>query len=159
MKNIIGMVFVSMLFGCVTPYPVPKSVDAPTIMIEGSEISFLTMYENGENCSGLRKIPSEYNPFIEKPKPLPLIANKEVAFRLHYQGRDKYCALMLSFKPKEKYGYHLTYKKNSEICTALLTSGPKSSPSTRHQIDNSLKLRNETIAMTSEDAFCSEHVN
>ena len=156
MKNFFLLSIAALLSGCAAVYVPPKEIDSPTVKIDTSQIDLFTMYENGANCAGLRKIPPEYNPFRPGSVPIPLAADKEVAFRL-YSGSGyptvTYCALMLSFTPTKNTDYLLRYEKREKKCYAILFKRARRGGGD-YTVDDSLRKRKEKPAITNEDPFC-----
>jgi len=147
------------LSACVTTYEPPKNKSQPSVRVDMKYIKRLMFYEEGKDCSQAATLKAPYNPYLADASPLPVRANKLLAFQLVYTKHKQACNAIVSFYPRLNHDYVIYNKlkfdqRNNMSCKFKVIRKHRADKSSRWQDEETLKFRRPVKALKADARHC-----
>jgi len=153
------LLFSLLLSGCVTTYQPPKNKLQPTVRVDMKKIKRLMFFEEGNDCSQAVTLQAPYNPYVDDALPLPVRANKQLAFQLTYTHSKQACDAIVSFYPRPNHDYVIYNKvkfdqRNTMSCKFKVIRKHRVDKSVRWQDEDTLKFRKPVKTVKADARHC-----
>ena len=153
------LLFSLLLGGCVTTYEPPKNKSQPTVRVDMKKIKRLMFFEEGKDCSQAVTLHAPYNPYVDDALPLPVRANKLLAFQLTYTKYKQACEAIISFYPRLHHNYVIYNKvkfdqRNSMSCKFKVIRKNRADKSGRWQDEATLEFRKPVKTVKADARHC-----
>jgi len=145
--------------GCVTAYAPPAHKAQPTVRVDTKNINSVLFFEQGKDCSFLRKLEKPFNPYLKGSQPLPLRANKIIAFKIGFANRRDVCSTTLSFVPRLNHDYVIFNKLKPQqrgkfSCSVKVIRKQRGAGATAWQDEDTLRIRQSLKTFSTDAPHC-----
>lgn len=150
---------VVLLSGCVTTYAPPANKSQPAVRVDMKRIDRLMFYEEGKDCSQATSIKAPYNPYLPDAKPLPVRANKLLAFQLFYSRNRQACDAIVSFYPRLNHDYVIYNKvkydpRNTLRCSFKVIRKNRLAKAARWEDEETVRFRKPVKSIKADERHC-----